>query len=87
MTRFWGIIGRYALVWLVYLLALLLATSLFPGLYLDTSSPRWWLVALVVPVEFAVLIILLRPLLLFLTLPLNAFTLGVPSLLFNALIL
>ncbi len=87
MRRFWGILGRYALVWLVYLLALLLATSLFGGLYIDTSSPRWWLVVLLVPVEFAVLVILLRPLLLFLTLPLNALTLGLPSLLFNALIL
>lgn len=87
MTRFWGILGRYALVWLVYLLALLLATSVFPGMYVDTTSARWWVVALIVPVEFAALVILLRPLFLFLTLPLNAFTLGLPSLLFNALIL
>jgi uncharacterized membrane protein YvlD (DUF360 family) len=87
VARFWGILGRYALVWLVYLLALLLATSLFPGLYIDTTAPNWWVVVLTVPIEFAVLVILLRPLLLFLTLPLNAFTLGLPSLLFNALIL
>lgn len=87
MTRFWGILGRYALVWLVYLLALLLATSVFPGMSIDTSDPRWSLVVLIVPVEFAALVILLRPLFLFLTLPLNAFTLGLPSLLFNALIL
>lgn len=87
MRRYGGILGRYVLVWLVYLLALLLATSLFPGLYFDTTLPRWWIVAVVVPVEFAVLVILLRPLLLFLTLPLNLVTLGVPSLLFNALIL
>ncbi len=87
MARFGGILGRYLLVWLVYLLALLLATSLFSGLYFDTTSPRWWVVAFVVPVQFAVLVILLRPLLLFLTLPLNLVTLGVPSLLFNALIL
>lgn len=87
MTRFWGILGRYVLVWLVYLLSLLLATSLFTGLYFDTSADHWWVVALVVPIEFAVLVILLRPLLLFLTLPLNLITLGVPSLLFNALIL
>lgn len=87
MSRFWGILGRYLLVWLVYLLALLLATSMFAGLYFDTTAPRWWVVALVVPVQFAVLVILLRPLLLFLTLPLNLLTLGIPSLLFNALIL
>ncbi|MEZ4387835.1 MAG: phage holin family protein [Candidatus Krumholzibacteriia bacterium] len=87
MKRFWGILGRYVLVWLVYLLAMLLATSLFPGMSLDTSQQGWWVVALIVPVEFAVLVILLRPLLLFLTLPLNALSLGLPSLLFNALIL
>jgi hypothetical protein len=32
VKRFWGIFGRYALVWLVYLLALLLAHSVFPGM-------------------------------------------------------
>ena len=69
MKRFWGILGRYALVWLVYVLALLLATSIFPGLYFDTTSRTWWVVALSVPVEFAALMILLRPLMLFLTLP------------------
>jgi uncharacterized membrane protein YvlD (DUF360 family) len=87
VTRFWGILGRYALVWLVYLLALLLVISLFPGIRIDTTLPAWWIVLLTVPVEFAILVIVLRPLLLFLTLPLNALTLGVPSLLFNALIL
>jgi len=45
VTRYWGILGRYILVWLVYLLALLLATSLFSGLYLPSScrcSSRSW---------------------------------------------
>jgi uncharacterized membrane protein YvlD (DUF360 family) len=87
VRQFGGILARYTLVWLVYLLALLLATSLFPGLYFDTTSSGWLIVALIVPVQFAVLVILLRPFLLFLTLPLNLLTLGVPSLLFNALIL
>jgi len=87
VRRFWSILGRYVLVWLVYLLALLLATSIFPGVYLDTAARHWWVVMLLIPVEFAILVILLRPLLLFLTLPLNVVTLGVPSLLFNALIL
>ena len=36
---------------------------------------------------FALLLIVLRPLLLFLTLPLNSLTLGLPTLLFNGLIL
>jgi len=87
VVRFWGILGRYVLVWLVYVLALMLATGISPGIYFDTSLDHWWVIALIVPVEFAVLMILLRPLLLFLTLPLNALTLGLPSLFFNAVIL
>ena len=75
------------LVWVVSVLALVLATSLLPGFRLDTDAPRWWVAVLRLPVVFALLIILLRPLLLFLTLPLNTLTLGLPSLLFNALIL
>jgi uncharacterized membrane protein YvlD (DUF360 family) len=87
VKRFWGILGRYVLLWLVFLLSLLLVTSVLPGVYLDTARDHWWVVVLTVPVEFAILVILLRPLLLFLTLPLNALTLGIPSLLFNGLIL
>ena len=79
--------GRYVLVWVVSVLALLLATSILPGFRLDTDAPRWWGAVLRLPVVFALLLILLRPLLLFLTLPLNTLTLGFPSLLFNALIL
>ena len=75
------------LVWVVSVLALVLATSLLPGFRLDTDAPRWWGAVLRLPVVFALLLILLRPLLLFLTLPLNTLTLGLPSLLFNALIL
>ncbi len=87
MKRFWGILGRYVLVWLVYVLALMLATSISPGIAFDTTETHWWVLALTIPVQFAVLVVLLRPLLLFLTLPLNAITLGLPSLLFNAVIL
>ena len=68
-------------------LALLLATSVLPGFQLDTSVPRWWVAMLRLPIVFALLLILLRPLLLFLTLPLNGFTLGLPTLLFNGFIL
>ncbi len=68
-------------------LALLLATSVLPGFQLDTSVPRWWAAMLRLPIVFALLLILLRPLLLFLTLPLNGFTLGLPTLLFNGFIL
>lgn len=72
---------------MVAVLALLLATSLLPGFRLDTSHPRWWLALLRLPLIFALALIVLRPILIFLTLPLNSLTLGLPSLLFNGLIL
>ena len=78
-----GILGRYVLVWLVNVLALLLATSLLPGFSFDTDNPHWWKVALTLPIQLAILVILLRPLMLLLTLPLNSLTLGLPTLFFN----
>lgn len=68
-------------------LTLILATSLLPGFRLDTTQPGWWSAVLVVPVLFALGLIILRPLLVLLTFPLNSLTLGLPSLLFNGLIL
>ncbi|PID80667.1 hypothetical protein CSB20_06295, partial [bacterium DOLZORAL124_64_63] len=82
-----SILGRYVLVWVVAVLTLMLATSLLPGFRLDTSRPGSWLAVLAVPVIFAVGLIVLRPLLVLATLPLNGLTLGLPSLLFNGLIL
>ncbi len=81
-----GILGRYVLVWVVAVLALLLATSLLPGFRLDPTYPRYWVAVLRLPIYFALLLIVLRPLLLFLTLPLNSVTLGLPTLFFNSLI-
>jgi len=68
-------------------LALLLVTSILPGFRIDTSQPDWWISLLRLPLIFTALLILLRPLLLFLTLPLNVVTIGFPTLLFNGLIL
>jgi len=82
-----GILGRYVLVWLVNVLALLLATSLLPGFSFDTDNPHWWKVALTLPIQLAILVILLRPLMLLLTLPLNSLTLGLPTLFFNGIVL
>lgn len=67
--------------------ALLLATLVLPGFSLDRSHPRWWLGVLLLPLEFAALMLVMRPLLLLLTLPLNSLTLGLPTLFFNGLIL
>ncbi len=79
-----GILLRYLLVWVINALALLLATTLLPGFRFDTSLPHWWTVLLTLPVTFALLVIALRPVLVLLTLPLNAVTLGVPTLFLNA---
>jgi len=68
-------------------LALLLVTFILPGFRIDTSQPDWWISLLRLPLIFTVLLIILRPLLLFLTLPLNVLTIGFPTLLFNGLIL
>ena len=68
-------------------LALVLVTSILPGFRVDTSDPGWWKSLIRLPLIFTVLMILLRPLLLFLTLPLNVVTVGFPTLLFNSLIL
>ncbi len=75
------------LVWIVAILATLLATSLLPGFRLDTTQPHWWAAALRLPLIFTLLLIVLRPLLVVATLPLNSITLGLPTLLFNGLIL
>lgn len=74
-------------MWVVVILAMLLATSILPGFHFDTTVPHWWFSALRLPLIFAGLLIVLRPLLLFLMLPLNALTVGAASLLFNGLIL
>lgn len=68
-------------------LALLLVTSILPGFRIDTTDPGWWISLIRLPLIFTVLLVLLRPLLLFLTLPLNVVTIGFPTLLFNGLIL
>jgi len=68
-------------------LTFLLVTFLMPGFMIDTSLPHWWLTLARLPLVFTLLLVLLRPLLLFLTLPLNVLTVGLPTLLFNGLIL
>jgi len=60
---------------------------MLPGFQFDTSDPRWWKIALTLPIQLAAMVIVLRPLMIFLTLPLNSLTLGLPSLFFNSAIL
>ncbi len=74
-------------MWAVSAVSLVLATALLPGLWFDPSLPHWWRAPLLLPVEFALLILLLRPVLVLATLPLNAATLGLPTLLINGALL
>ena len=87
MKLYLRILIRYLLVWGVAAAVLLLVTFLLPGFRFDTTQPHWWLTALTLPVEFALLMLLLRPLLVLATLPLNAATLGAPTLFFNGILL
>ncbi|NTV04476.1 phage holin family protein, partial [bacterium] len=75
------------MVWGVSAASLALVALLLPGIWIDTGVRWWWLTAALLPVEFGLLLLLLRPLLVLATLPLNAATLGLPTLLFNGLIL
>ncbi len=59
-------------------------TLLLPGIWFDTALPFWWRAPLLLPVEFALLILTVRPLLVLATLPLNAWTMGLPTLFINA---
>ena len=60
---------------------------LLPGIWFDTAMPGWWRSAILIPVEFSLLILVVRPVLVLATLPLNAVTLGLPTLLINGLLL
>lgn len=60
---------------------------MLPGVWFDTAVPGWWSAALLLPLWFALAILFIRPLLVLATLPLNAAALGLPTLLFNGLIL
>ncbi len=65
------------------MLSLLFATSLLSGFRFDHAVSHWWVSALALPVEMALLMIVLRPLLVMATLPLNVVTLGLPTLFIN----
>lgn len=65
--------------WLLNALALLLVTRLVPGVHV-----AGFYVALVVALALGVLNALVRPILIFLTLPLNLLTLGLFTLVINA---
>jgi len=68
--------------WLISSLAILLTAYIIPGVVLS----NFW-VALLVSVVLGLLNLLVKPLLILLTLPINIFTLGLFTLVINALII
>ena len=74
-------------MWVVNVASLALVTLFLPGFWLDRTVENWWVVALILPIEFALLVTFIRPILVLATLPLNAATLGAPTLFFNGILL
>ncbi len=68
--------------WILNALALLLVTKVVPGIRVDNFYS-----ALVVALVLGILNALVRPILIFLTLPINILTLGLFTLVINALLL
>jgi uncharacterized membrane protein YvlD (DUF360 family) len=75
-------VRRGIIVWIIEICALILLSRLLPGLQL-----RDWQTAVLAIAAIGLLNALLRPILLFLTLPITLLTLGLPSLVLNALMI
>jgi uncharacterized membrane protein YvlD (DUF360 family) len=85
MRRFLRVIYRFAIVWGIQGLCLLAIHWLVPGITLATTDSADLLsVAMSVALVLALLNVLIRPLLVWLTLPLNIITLGLFTLIINA---
>lgn len=72
------------MVWAVTTVSVVFVAWLLPGIWFDTGLPWWWRAPLLLPVEFALLFLTVRPVLVLATLPLNAWTQGLPTIFINA---
>lgn len=79
-------VRQFVLRVLATALAVLLANRLFPNLIIISSSDQWLASVLVFAVILGILNAFLRPILLLLTLPLNLLTLGLFTLVVNAIV-
>ncbi len=75
---------RYFLVWTADAVSIGVTALLLPGIYFQKDSRLWFLDAFVVAFYFAILNVLVRPLLIILILPINYLTLGLITLVLNA---
>ncbi|MFH1754483.1 MAG: phage holin family protein [Candidatus Latescibacterota bacterium] len=74
---------RYFLVWMADALSLGITALLLPGIYFVRDSEFWFLNAFTVALGFALLNVLVRPLLIILILPINFISLGLTTLILN----
>ncbi len=88
MDRLRRIVGRFALIWLIEALSLAVMTALIPTIsFTSTAFASDFVIALAAALVLGVVNVSVRPVLLYLTLPLNRLTVGASTLLINALTL
>ena len=76
---------RFLQSWVINTLAVFAAVYIVPGIHLDKNSS--WLVPFIASLVLGILNAFIRPILMFLALPLLIFTLGLFTLVINALLL
>ncbi len=74
---------RYFLVWMADAVSIGITALLLPGIYFVKDNEFWFLSAFTVALAFALLNVLIRPLLIILILPINFVTLGLTTLVLN----
>ena len=88
MPSFQRVAIRFLLVWLIETLTLLVIAQIVPGITITgTPSKPALFVALSVPLVLGIINVLVQPVLLLLTLPINVRTLGIATLVVNAAML
>ena len=88
MPSFQRVVIRFVLVWIIETLTLLVIAQIVPGITITgTDSKPALFVAVSVPLVLGIINVLVQPVLLLLTLPINVRTLGVATLVVNAVML
>jgi len=77
------VLVRYFLVWMADALSIGITALLLPGIYFVRDSEFWFLNAFIVALGFALLNVLIRPVLILLILPINFISLGLTTLVLN----
>jgi uncharacterized membrane protein YvlD (DUF360 family) len=77
------VLVRYFLVWMADALSIGITALLLPGIYFVRDSEFWFLNAFIVALGFALLNMLIRPVLILLILPINFISLGLTTLVLN----